>query len=156
MPGGHLDPHPPVSSARSNPADVISGRFASLPSTAQAWGEPPLLLTPASQSRSGKGLLEEGLSGSLAPRGHIGPSGAVSLGVSALRGAVPSWMPRQPPTPRPSSLAHRGLTQMPSNSVSFLPFFGLASPWLELPVGWPHHIPSTNRKAALWTKRGFF
>ena len=33
-----MDPHPPVSSARSNPADVISGRFASLPSTAQARG----------------------------------------------------------------------------------------------------------------------
>lgn len=31
-----------------------------------------------------RGLLEAGLSGLLAPRGHIGPIGAVSLGVSAL------------------------------------------------------------------------
>ena len=68
---------------------------------------------------------------------------------------APSATPT-PPTTQPSSLAHQGLTQMPSNSVSFLPFFGLASPWLELPLGWPHHIPSTNRKDALWTKRGFF
>lgn len=71
-------------------------------------------------------------------------------------GALSATPTPTPPTAWPSPLARRGLAQMPSNSVSFLPFFGLASPWLELPMGWSHHIPSTNRKAALWTKRGFF
>ena len=161
MPGGHLDPHPPVSSARSNPADVISGRFASLSSTAQARGGLLGSSHPRPRADPGRGFWRRVSLGRWHPGVTLDPLVQSTWGSQlceelSLHGCPVSHPHPTPPTTQPSSLAHQGLTQMPSNSVSFLPFFGLASPWLELPLGWPHHIPSTNRKDVLWTKRGFF
>lgn len=157
-----MDPCPPVSSARSKPEDVVPGRFVSLPSAPQARGSllgsshPRPRADPGKGASGGRPLWVVGTQGS-----HWTPWCGQLGGLSSVRswpfvGALSATPTPTPPTAWPSPLARRGLAQMPSNSVSFLPFFGLASPWLELPMGWSHHIPSTNRKAALWTKRGFF
>ena len=132
------------------------------PLCAPSPGEPPRLLTPASQSRSRKGgFWRQASLGCWHPGVTLDPLVRSAWGSQlseelALRGCPVSHPHPHAAHSMALALARRGLAQMPSNSVAFLPFFGLASPWLELPMGWSHHIPSTNRKAALWTKRGFF
>lgn len=112
------------------------------------------------------GLLEAGLSGSSAPRGHIGLPGAVSVGASALRGVVCPFVPTMRPPPgcpvtHPHPHAAHSTALVPGSPgthpdaqqfslISFRLWFG--KPLVGTAHGMAPHIPSTNRKAALWTK----
>lgn len=152
-----MDPRPPVSSARSKPADVVPGRFAASPPLRKPRGASSAPHTHVPEQIRETGLLEAGLSGSSAPRGHIGLPGAVSVGVSALRGAVPSSPPRglhpgapSPtltptlPTARPSSPAHWGSPRRPATLSHFFPS------WVWQALGWncPRDAPSTYQAPA--------
>lgn len=169
MPEGHLDPYPPVS-ARSKAADVVPGRFASLPSAPQAQGgllgssHPRPRADPGNRASGGGALWVVGAQGS-----HRTPWCGQLGGLSSARSclslrphhAASTRVPHHPPSPPrcPQHGPRPRLTRDSPRRPAILSHFFPSLVWQAL--GWnclwdgPPHTKHQQKSCPL-DKIGFF